>query len=163
MSNINFINTRHRGSWILALAAFAILATTFSLTLSSCGNNSNEPSEGEIALKEIKDRLFVDNWFRFGNLDEDGQYYSYCYNKEVAKTKMEEFIGHELVNDQYTLTLPGDYGYVKVMPGTHPAIYYTVYISLKGNDDLICNITDIEYFSGDNFSTMTSYCPRPTL
>jgi hypothetical protein len=72
-------------------------------------------------------------------------------------------LGCKLENDAYTLTLPDGYGYVKVVANEDPTIYYTMIIALKGETTKICNITDIAWFENQNFSTLTSYVPRPLL
>lgn len=140
-----------------------LLAAVMSVSLTACSSDDEPVSAGEKALAELNERLHVDGKFRFQFQAEDGQYYGYCENQAHAKQKAEEMLGHELENDAYTLILPEDYGYVKVVANEDPTIYYTMTVALKGDATKICNITDIAWFENHNFSTLTSYVPKVTL
>ena len=142
---------------------FMLLVAVMGITFTACSNDDEPDNAGEKALAELNERLHVDGQFRFQFQNEDGQYYGYCDDKSHAQQKAEEMLGCGLENDAYTLTLPDGYGYVKVVANEDPTIYYTMTIALKGETTKICNITDIAWFENQNFSTLTSYVPRPVL
>lgn len=140
---------------------FMLLAAVMGLTFTACSSNDDEPqSAGEKALAELNERLYVDGEFRFPQQAPDGQYYGYTDDKAEAKTKVEYILGHELVDDAYTLTLPDNYGFVKVTPNQDPTIYYTMYISLKGEEPKTGNIVDIAWYDNNLFPTFLIFDPE---
>lgn len=141
-----------------------LLMAVVSVSLAACSNDDDEPmNAGEKALAELNERLYVNGQFRFPFEAPDGQYYGYTDDKTEAKEKAEIMLGHELVDDAYTLTLPDNYGYVKVVPNEDPTIYYTMYIAVKGEAAKTCNITDIAWFDDNAFSTLLIFAPEKLL
>ena len=130
-----------------------LLIAVIGIYFAACSSDNDDPqSAGEKALAELNERLYVDGQFRFTYLDSnDEQYYGYTVSKEEAKEKAEYMVGHELIDDAYTLTLPDDYGVVMVIPNEDPTIFFTMYISIKGETPKICNIVDIEWFNVNAF------------
>lgn len=139
---------------------FALLLAVIGISFAACSSDDDAPqSAGEKALAELNERLYVNGKFRFPTQAPDGQYYGYTDNKSEAKAKAEAMLGHELVNDAYTLTLPDDYGFVKVTPNDDETIYYTMYISVKGEEPKTCNIVDIAWYEDNAFSTILTFIP----
>lgn len=129
-----------------------LLIGLMSMSLAACSDNNDEPQNaGEKALAELNERLYINGQFRFPQQAPDGQYYGFTDNKAEAKEKAEAMLGHELVNDAYTLILPDNYGMVKVTPGEDPTIYYTIYISVKGEEPKTCNIVDLAWYDNNAF------------
>lgn len=141
-----------------------LIVALMGISLSACSSDDNEPQNaGEKALVELNDRLFVNGNFRFPQQAPDGQYYGYTDNKAEAKGKVEYIIDHELIDDAYTLTLPDNYGFAKVTPNEDTTIYYTLYISVKGEEPKVCNIVDIAWYEDNAFSTLLTFKPEKLL
>lgn len=141
-----------------------LLIAVMGITFAACNNDDEEPQgAGEKALAELNERLYVNGKFRFTQQAPDGQYYGYTDDKAEAKAKAESMLGHELVNDTYTLTLPDNYGFVKVTPNEDTTIYYTMYISVKGEAPKTCNIVDIAWYDDNTFSTLLTFAPEKLL
>lgn len=141
-----------------------LLIAVVGISIAACSSDNDEPqSAGEKALAELNERLYVNGKFRFTQKAPDGQYYGYTEDKAEAKAKAESMLGHELVDDTYTLTLPDNYGFVKVTPNEDATIYYTMYISVKGEDPRTCNIVDIAWYDDNTFSTLLTFAPEKLL
>lgn len=141
-----------------------LLIGVMSMSLAACSDSDDElQSDGEKALAELNERLYVDGQFRFPQQAPDGQFYGYTDDKAEAKAKAEAMLGHELVNDAYTLTLPDNYGMVKVTPSEDATIYYTMYISVKGEEPKTCNIVDLAWYEDNAFSTLLTFAPEKLL